>query len=67
LPPKTPVAWIKAIDGDRNSKLTYQLKVGNPQFLFDIDSNTGTRNFSLNMKLLRIDQETDANMKCVAF
>jgi hypothetical protein len=55
-PPNTPVAWITAIDGDRNSKLTYQLKVGNPQFLFDIDPNTGTRHFSLNMKLLRVDQ-----------
>jgi hypothetical protein len=41
-PPKTPVARITAIDGDRNSRLTYQLKAGNPQSLFDIDPNTGT-------------------------
>ncbi|XP_046644672.1 fat-like cadherin-related tumor suppressor homolog isoform X5 [Daphnia pulicaria] len=40
-PPKTPVARITAIDGDRNSRLTYQLKAGNPQSLFDIDPNTG--------------------------
>ncbi|XP_045031201.1 fat-like cadherin-related tumor suppressor homolog isoform X3 [Daphnia magna] len=40
-PPRTPVARITAIDGDRNSKLTYQLKAGNPQSLFDIDPNTG--------------------------
>jgi hypothetical protein len=26
-PLDTPVVWITAIDGDRNSKLTYQLKV----------------------------------------
>lgn len=41
-PPRTPVARITAIDGDRNSKLTYQLKAGNPQSLFEIDPNTGT-------------------------
>ncbi len=41
-PPRTPVVRITAIDGDRNSKLTYQLKAGNPQSLFDIDPNTGT-------------------------
>jgi hypothetical protein len=40
-PPRTPVARITAIDGDRHSKLTYQLKAGNPQSLFDIDPNTG--------------------------
>lgn len=41
-PPRTPVARITAIDGDGNSKLTYQLKAGNPQSLFDIDPNSGT-------------------------
>lgn len=43
-PPKTPVARITALDGDggRHAKLTFQLKAGNPQSLFDIDPHTGT-------------------------
>lgn len=41
-PPRTAIVRITAIDGDRNSKLTYQLKAGNPQSLFDIDPNSGT-------------------------
>lgn len=40
-PPRTPVARITAIDGDRDTKLTYQLKAGNPQSLFDIDPHSG--------------------------
>jgi hypothetical protein len=42
-PPKTPVVRIAAVDGDHNprQKLTFQLKAGNPQSLFDIDPNTG--------------------------
>lgn len=44
-PPRTPVARITAIDGDRNTKLAYQLKAGNPQSLFDIDPNSGKQLF----------------------
>ena len=40
-PPRTPVVRITALDGDRHSKLTFQLKAGNPQSLFDIDPNSG--------------------------
>jgi len=44
-PPATAVARIGAADADRNprQRLTYRLKAGNPQSLFEIDAKTGRR------------------------
>lgn len=49
-PPKTSVVRITAQDGDGGGrKLTFQLKAGNPQSLFDIDPNTGIENLDISV------------------